>query len=489
MESAAKQNLSNKDKRYFAHSIIGIIIMFGFGYLPPFAPVTPLGMKYIGILLGLIYLWSLVEMLWPSMLGLVALILTGTVTGTELTPKAFGTDMILIVILSLAVIFSLTSTGIFDYFTNWLLSRKMLQGHPWRLTITILFGAYLIESIGGGIAILFLLWELVYKIADQAKMPRRHLYCGLMAVALMMCNVLGLNLFPFKPSYLFIMGTFQRMTGMQDVPMLIALIMNFVIAVAMIAFYILIMRFVLKVDLSMLQNVSTEAFVQQLPPMNKKQKFCVAYLLLFIVMIILPGTVGLFSQGPISVMLQKLGTVGMCYLMFGVLYIVRIEGERILVFSKVAPQIQWDAVALMAIAFTLSPMLTAEGTGVSEWMMQIINPLLGGKPVLVCMILVGIITIILTNVANNTVIMILMITIISVFQKTLPVNIPVMGFMMLYMSQIAFMLPASSFYGAVVHSQAEQVGKKSLYIGAAATIIAAILTMFCIMIPLGSVLL
>ncbi len=190
MESAAKQNLSNKDKRYFAHSIIGIIIMFGFGYLPPFAPVTPLGMKYIGILLGLIYLWSLVEMLWPSMLGLVALILTGTVTGTELTPKAFGTDMILIVILSLAVIFSLTSTGIFDYFTNWLLSRKMLQGHPWRLTITILFGAYLIESIGGGIAILFLLWELVYKIADQAKMPRRHLYCGLMAVALMMCNVL-----------------------------------------------------------------------------------------------------------------------------------------------------------------------------------------------------------------------------------------------------------------------------------------------------------
>ena len=160
-----------------------------------------------------------------------------------------------------------------------------------------------------------------------------------------------------------------------------------------------------------------------------------------------------------------------------------------MVFSKVAPQIQWDAVALMAIAFTLSPMLTAEGTGVSEWMMQIINPLLGGKPVLVFMILVGIITIILTNVANNTVIMILMITIISVFQKTLPVNIPVMGFMMLYMSQIAFMLPASSFYGAVVHSQAEQVGKKSLYIGAAATIIAAILTMFCIMIPLGSVLL
>lgn len=489
MDAKSGKRGINKDTKYFIHSAIGVIIMFGFGYLPPFAPVTPLGMKYIGILLGLIYLWSLVEMLWPSMLGLVALILTGAITGAELTPKAFGTDMILIVILSLAIIFALTSTGIFDYFTNWLLSRKMLQGHPWRLTITILFGAYLIESIGGGIAILFLLWELIYKIADQAKITRSHRYCGLMAVALMMCNVLGLCLFPFKPTYLFIMGTFQKMTGMGDIPMIIALVMNFVIAVAMIIFYLLIMRFVLRVDLTALQNVSTDEFMQELPPMSRKQKFSMVYLILFIIMIILPGTVGLFSQGPFSIMLQRLGTVGMCYLMFGILYLVRIDGEPILVFSQVAPKIQWDAVALMAIAFTLSPMLTAEGTGVSEWMMQMINPLLGGRPTLVFMILVGIITICLTNIANNTVIMILMITVIGVFQKTMPINVPVMGFMMLFMSQIAFMLPASSFYGAVVHSQAGQVGKKSIYIGAISSIAAAILTMLCVMIPLGSMLL
>lgn len=489
METEAGNKGAAKDTKYFIHSVIGIVIMFGFGYLPPFAPVTPLGMKYIGILLGLIYLWSLVEMLWPSMLGLVALVLTGAVTGAELTPKAFGTDMILIVILSLAIIFALTETGIFDYFTNWLLSRKTLQGHPWRLTVTILFGAYIIEAIGGGIAILFLLWELIYKIVDQAHMPRKHIYCGLMIVALMMCNVLGLNLFPFKPSYLFVMGTFQKMTGMADVPMLIALVMNFAIAVAIILFYLFFMRFVIRVDLSALQNVSTEEFVQKLPPMNKKQKFSVIYLILFIVMIIVPGTVGLFSQGPISVMLQRLGTVGMCYLMFAILSFVKIDGERILVFSKVVSKVQWDAVALMAIAFTLSPMLTSEGTGVSEWMMQIINPILGGRPALVFMILVGVISIILTNVANNTVIMILMMTIIGVFQQSVPINVPVMGFMMIYMSQIAFLLPASSFYGAVIHSQAEIVGKKPIYIGAVLSILVAILAMLCVIIPLGSLLL
>ena len=56
METEAGNKGAAKDTKYFIHSVIGIVIMFGFGYLPPFAPVTPLGMKYIGILLWMIYL-------------------------------------------------------------------------------------------------------------------------------------------------------------------------------------------------------------------------------------------------------------------------------------------------------------------------------------------------------------------------------------------------------------------------------------------------
>ena len=47
---------AQKDRRYYIHSIIGLIIMFGFGLLPPFSTVTEFGMKMLGILLGLIYL-------------------------------------------------------------------------------------------------------------------------------------------------------------------------------------------------------------------------------------------------------------------------------------------------------------------------------------------------------------------------------------------------------------------------------------------------
>lgn len=464
-----------KGKKYFIHSTIGITLMFGVSFLPPRSPITPLGMKYLGILLGLIYLWSLVEMLWPSMLGLAALLLTGTITGAELTPKAFGADMIILVILSLAVVFSLTNTGMFDYVTNWVLTRKSLKGHPWRMTFAIIMGQYAITALGSGLAIMFLLWEMTYSIAEKAGLKRSDRWCGGMVVGLILAYVSGLGTLPFKPSYLLIVGTFQRLTGLGDIPMFLALTMNLAMYISMICFYILLMKFVMRVDVIPLQNADTAAYTKALPPMNKVQKFAFFYLIIFIIGLMIPGTIGLFSQGPFSKLLQSMGTIGMCILFFGILCMIKLNGEHVLVFSKVSPQIQWDSVALMAIAFTLSPMLTSKGTGISEWMMGMVNPLLGGHSTLTFTIMLFVLTILLTNLANNTVIMILMMTVTSLYIGQLDLNLPMMALLMNIMTQIAFLLPASSFYGALAHSQASSLTTKNIYLASFMTIITAFL--------------
>lgn len=477
-----------KNKKYLIHSIIGLVIMFGFGFLPPWSPITPLGMRYLGILLGLIYLWSLVEMLWPSMLGLVAILLTGAISGAELTPKAFGSDMIILVILSLAVVFSLTNTGMFDYVTNWVLTRKSLKGHPWRMTFSIIMGFYFIAALGGGIAIMFLLWEMTYAIAEKAGMKRSDRWCGAMVVGLILAFVSGLGTLPFKPTFLFIVGTFQRLTGLGEIPMLLALAMNLIMNISMICIYILLMRFSMRIDVRPLTNTDASVYAKKLPPMNKTQRFAFIYLILFIIGLMIPGTIGLFSQGFISQLLQSMGTIGMCILFFGILCMLKFDGKHILVFSQIAPQVQWDSVALMAIAFTFSPMLTAENTGISQWMMGIVNPLLGGHSTLTFTIMLFVITILLTNVANNTVIMILMMTVISLYIGQLDLNLTLMALLMNIMSQVSFLLPASSFYGALAHSQASSVTTKNIYIASAMTVIAALLMMLLVGIPLGSLL-
>lgn len=62
-----------KKDLYYVHVAIGLAIMAVFWVLPPMEPITPIGMKCVGAFLGMVYLWSAIEALWPSLLGLFML--------------------------------------------------------------------------------------------------------------------------------------------------------------------------------------------------------------------------------------------------------------------------------------------------------------------------------------------------------------------------------------------------------------------------------
>lgn len=62
---------------YYINSAIGLFFLFAFGRIvPPLGIISEVGMQVLGVFLGLIWLWSMVEIIWPSILGIVALGLT-----------------------------------------------------------------------------------------------------------------------------------------------------------------------------------------------------------------------------------------------------------------------------------------------------------------------------------------------------------------------------------------------------------------------------
>ena len=65
-------NTFNRKKTYF--HVAGILaFMFLFGLIPPFGPLTPMGMQVLGIFIGMIWGWTIGETIWPSLLGLQTL--------------------------------------------------------------------------------------------------------------------------------------------------------------------------------------------------------------------------------------------------------------------------------------------------------------------------------------------------------------------------------------------------------------------------------
>ena len=62
------------------HSLICLYLLFGFGYLPAFGALNTIGMKVLGVFLGMLYGWTFIGFIWPSMIGIIALGLSGYAT-------------------------------------------------------------------------------------------------------------------------------------------------------------------------------------------------------------------------------------------------------------------------------------------------------------------------------------------------------------------------------------------------------------------------
>ena len=58
---------------YYAHSLIYLVIMFGFWFVPPFGGITELGVKVLGIFFGVLYGWIFIGFIWPSLFAMLAL--------------------------------------------------------------------------------------------------------------------------------------------------------------------------------------------------------------------------------------------------------------------------------------------------------------------------------------------------------------------------------------------------------------------------------
>ena len=68
---------ASKNTKYYIHVAIFLLITFGFGFLPPFAQITPVGMKVLGAFIGAVYGWLFIALDWPSLIALLALGISG----------------------------------------------------------------------------------------------------------------------------------------------------------------------------------------------------------------------------------------------------------------------------------------------------------------------------------------------------------------------------------------------------------------------------
>lgn len=443
----------SKDIKYYMHSAIGLLLMFGFGHLPPIAPITEMGMSMVGIMLGLVYLWTFIDMGWPSIAALLAMILNGSMTIGEITQTGFGNSTVWLIFFCTMVTFAIHSSGVFDYFIPWLLNTKAVKGRPWILTIIIFVGTFLLTTFGSGIAMMLVIWEIVYAIGKQVGMQGNHPWIGSMVVGTALATVCGQFSMTFKGSPLFVFGLY----GIQNVPFITYMLFMWIFILLLLGLHTVAMKFILRIDVACLKEADTSSYYRNLPPMKKEQKVCAAIFMLFILSLLVVGSATIYPDGTFKTFCLKIGAEGIALFFFIVCAIYQVNNRSVLRINEIVGKQPWESIFLLVVAFTFATKLAAPETGIPTLMTSISAPLLAGHSPYVFLAILGITTLLATNIFNNTVVIMLVYSFAALYVGD-GVDLAVIATCQIITTQIAFLLPSSSIFGSFVYGQAKDIG-------------------------------
>ena len=151
---------AKKDKELLYFAIYVIIAALGW-IIPPIAPITESGMKLLGVFVAAIFGWSVSSSVWPSLLTFALLPFTGLANLAGVMALSWGSDTVLFMVFMMAIIAFMEATGATAYMASWLMSRKMLAGHPWRLIFMILLVGWALSTFCGNFPGQLITWGFI----------------------------------------------------------------------------------------------------------------------------------------------------------------------------------------------------------------------------------------------------------------------------------------------------------------------------------------
>ena len=232
-----------------------------------------MGMVNAMIFLGVVYLWTFVDTLWPCFLGVLMLAFSGFTPAPRVLSSFLGNPMVVMIFFTLCFATALIKSNVSSWLAQWILRRDFIIGRPWTFTAVILVTSYFLAFFEQT-AICFLIWPVLYRIFDQVGFKRGDRYVSVMLVFIIIMALLSFASDPFKTGAFALLGNIWSLasagnSGMNVPAMPAASYFCFALVVSLtsIACLLLAMRFLFRVDVSPLMKLDPEVLRREpLPP-------------------------------------------------------------------------------------------------------------------------------------------------------------------------------------------------------------------------------
>lgn len=477
---------TGKKDLFYVHAIVTVLFMFGFGFLPAPEPVTPVGMKMVGVFLGLVYGWTFSGLAWPSLLAFVALSVQGCVPMKELLVAGFANDTFMVLLFVSIFAATMEQEGVSKYLASWCITRKVLQGRPWLLLFSLLLAALLVSGFTNAMVSMLIVWSIFYNICKQIGVKPYEKFATLVILGVAIAAILGTCLFPFRTAVLVGIGAYQSMTG-NTIDFLSSMLFLVPVILVVIASYLFVCRFIFRVDVTPLKTVNLDFIDKEDLVLNKRQKLVLSFLGIFILLAVAPSL--LPKELIVTQVLTSLTTTGIVMALLVIMLWIKVDQKPLVSFSALAKNgIMWDIMIIFAIVLPISNLLMGDNTGVKEFLVNGMQPLFSSVSPLVFMIIVLVIPTVLTNFANNMVVGIIFLQLICTLAGPLGVQAEPLVLSLMICSNLAFLTPAASAPAAMLFGNAEWIKPKDVYVLGGISMIALMIVAVATSILWGGIL-
>ncbi|MBS5808975.1 SLC13 family permease [Desulfovibrio piger] len=416
---------------YYLHTVVCLLIMFGFGQLPPVEPLTPLGMNLIGIFLGVLYGWVCIEIVWPSLAGLLALMLIGGMKPMMLLNKSFGDPVVQMMFFIFVFCATISHYGLSKFISLWFITR-----YPTMMVFGIVFAAQV-----------------------------------------------GMSLIPFKQAALTVFSAYETMSGVgidYAKYMLIALL---ICAVCSLLF-IVMGKYIFRPDMSKLVHLDVSKLDKDGSlVLSRVQKVILAFLFLLVILLLAPNFMP--KDFFLTRFLKGIGNTGIVILLVTVMAAIKVEGKALLNFKVMVDSgVTWGIVLLLAFVQPLSGAMAKPESGITSFLMMALDPIISGGTPLTFALFLGLAATLLTQVMNNGAVGVALMPIIYSYCQAANVS-PELPLIMVVMGvHFAFLTPAASASAALLHGN-EWSDSKAIWKTAPAVILMSYLVTAAITIIVG----
>ncbi len=397
-----------KLNRNYLFSIIGIILMFFSQYFPPVLGLSNLGMQVAGIFIGTILLWMFVSVTWPSLLCIVALILSPLYTYTDGLSASMGGWITSFILFSSMVTWTLGQTGFLKRCAIWFVTRPWAQKRPWLFLSLLFLAPLVIGSFMSPIPAFIVCLPVAEQIFQELDFKKGDRLPQIIVLGILFFASLSTAATPIAHTVTTLALSLYENDMGNAINFVSYTIFGVISSIIIFILTIILIKFAGKPDLRRLNNLQQLNLKTDSSKLSLQEKTTVAVFGIVVAMWMLPGIINpIFPE--LASAISSLGTptpaiIGVCLLSF-----IQIDGKPLMNFGEaVSKGVPWSAVFMVAATGILGSALTDDSVGITAVISSILSPLIGNMPPILFVLFISIVTIVITNFASNTVTVTLM---------------------------------------------------------------------------------